>query len=80
MTEVRPARARFISDSVTKRMADSKAITEKEAQKAELEAPRAGEGARVLGDVCNRPTVLSYDETATSVSLAIRNAVVYECT
>merc|ERR1719326_1709399 len=29
---------KFISDSVTKRMADSKAITEKEAQKAELEA------------------------------------------
>jgi len=29
---------KFISDSVTKRMADSKAITEKEAQKADLEA------------------------------------------
>ena len=34
--------ARFISDSVTKRMADSKAITEKEAQKAELEADLMG--------------------------------------
>jgi len=33
---------KFISDSVTKRMADSKAITEKEAQKAELEADLMG--------------------------------------